>query len=58
VPVRYFPEASSASLTQSIVYGLKILWLLSKFVLFKSGVVRGRQFESLKARYRQSQSAA
>jgi glycosyltransferase involved in cell wall biosynthesis len=58
VPVRYFPEASSASVTQSIVYGLKILWLLSKFVLFKSGVVRGRQFESLKARYRQSQSAA
>lgn len=53
VPVRYFPEASSASFTQSTVYGLKILWLVGKFLLHKWGILRGKQFESLRARYRQ-----
>lgn len=51
VPVRYFPEASSASFTQSMVYGFRILWLLFRFLLHKWGIRRGRQFESLRSRY-------
>lgn len=51
VPVRYFPDASSASFTQSTIYGLRILWLVSKFLLHKWGVLRSRRFESLRARY-------
>ncbi len=52
VPTRYFPEASSASLVQSAVYGLSILWLLARFVLHRHGIVRQRQFEGLQDRYR------
>jgi glycosyltransferase involved in cell wall biosynthesis len=51
VPTRYFPEASSASFSQSVVYGLKILILLSRFLLHRSGIVRSRQFQNLRARY-------
>lgn len=51
VPTRYFPEASSASVGQSIVYGLKILFLLVKFSLYRSGLISGRQFQSLQGRY-------
>ena len=54
VPTRYFAEASSASLIQSTVYGLKILGLLAKFQLHKTGIRRSRQFESLPRRYRRS----
>ena len=52
VPVRYFKEASSASFMQSSVYGLRILWLLGKFMAHKSGLHGSRQFESLDRRYR------
>jgi glycosyltransferase involved in cell wall biosynthesis len=51
VPVRYFPEASSASFFQSSVYGLRILWLLAKYVLHQTGIRRSRQFQSLRRRY-------
>lgn len=51
VPVRYFPDASSASFAQSVGYGLRILQLLVKFLLHRSRIVRNRQFESLRARY-------
>lgn len=51
VPTRYFPEASSASLVQSIVYGLRIIALLTKFEVHKLGLRRSRQFESLQRRY-------
>ncbi len=51
VPVRYFREASSASFIQSSVYGLRILWLLGKYMLHKTGVRHSRQFESLHLRY-------
>jgi glycosyltransferase involved in cell wall biosynthesis len=51
VPVRYFREASSASFLQSSVYGLRILWLLGKYMLHKTGIHRNRQFESLHRRY-------
>jgi glycosyltransferase involved in cell wall biosynthesis len=51
VPVRYFKEASSANFLQSAAYGLRILWLLAKFLAHKSGVHCSRQFESLDRRY-------
>jgi glycosyltransferase involved in cell wall biosynthesis len=51
VPTRYFPQASSASFIQSSVYGLSILWLLFRFVLHRMGIMRARQFESLRRRY-------
>lgn len=51
VPTRYFAQASSASFVQSSVYGVKILWLLARYVLHRSGVAKQRQFESLERRY-------
>ena len=51
VPVRYFPEASSASFVDSVGYGLRILLLLARFALYRSGLHRSRRFESLRARY-------
>jgi glycosyltransferase involved in cell wall biosynthesis len=51
VPTRYFAEASSASLVQSTIYGLRILALLARFELHKLGIRRSRQFESLQRRY-------
>ncbi len=51
VPTRYFSEASSASLGQSIVYGLRILWLVCRFLLYRCGLSSGRQFRNLQARY-------
>ena len=35
VPVRYFPEASSASLVASCIYGLKIIALLGRVILHR-----------------------
>ena len=51
VPTRYFPQASSASFLQSTVYGLSILRLLARFWLHRRGLLRKRQFESLRRRY-------
>ena len=51
VPVRYFPEASSASFIQSSVYGLRILLLLARYLLYRLGLIPGRQFQSLRSRY-------
>jgi len=51
VPTRYFAEASSASFGQSVMYGLKILWLVTKYKLFRWHCIPGRQFVSLRARY-------
>lgn len=51
VPTRYFPQASSASFFQSIVYGLSILVLLLRVILHRSGLWKQRQFESLPHRY-------
>jgi glycosyltransferase involved in cell wall biosynthesis len=51
VPVRYFPEASSASFLASTRYGLSILWLLLRYRLHKAGL-RSRQFVSFRERYR------
>ncbi len=51
VPVRYFPEASSASFVASVGYGLRILLLLARYALHRSGLYRSRRFDSLRARY-------
>jgi glycosyltransferase involved in cell wall biosynthesis len=51
VPTRYFAQASSASFWASCRYGLSILWLLLRYALHRSGVIRQRQFDSLFQRY-------
>ncbi len=51
VPTRYFAEASSASFLRSVVYGLKILWLLLRYLLHRVRIIRSSQFQSLHARY-------
>jgi glycosyltransferase involved in cell wall biosynthesis len=44
VPVRYFPEASSASFAQSVVYGLSIVWLLLSFIGQRRGLLKNPLF--------------
>jgi len=51
VPVRYFPEASSASFSASCVYGMKILWVVTRFLLHRAGLKRSRRLESIHGRY-------
>jgi glycosyltransferase involved in cell wall biosynthesis len=41
---RYFPEASSASARQSVVYGIKTLGAAARFILHRSGILRSRKF--------------
>jgi len=52
VPTRYFPEASSASFVDSVIYGSGILWLLFRYLLHKKSVLRQTKFQSLKRRYK------
>ena len=51
VPVRYFPEASSVTFLNSVVYGFRILFVLARFALYRSGIRRSRRFDSLHSRY-------
>ena len=51
VPVRYFPEASSASFWASCAYGLKILWVVTRYLLHRSGIKRSRRLQSIHCRY-------
>jgi glycosyltransferase involved in cell wall biosynthesis len=51
VPVRYFPEASSAGLLASTRYGFSILWLVARYRMHRAGVWRSRQFASFRERY-------
>jgi len=44
VATKYFPEASSASLRQSLVYGLKTLATMARFFAHRRGLVRSRIF--------------
>ena len=44
VETRYFPEASSASFTQSVVYGLKTLWVMAVYMLDRVGLHHSRLF--------------
>jgi glycosyltransferase involved in cell wall biosynthesis len=52
VPTKYFPESSNASLVDSIVYGLSILFLLCRFAIHKVTFIELRQFQSFHSRYR------
>ena len=51
VPVRYFPEASSASFRASVGYGLGILLLLARYLMHRSGLAPSPQFACLAGRY-------
>ena len=55
VPTRYFPEASSASLRASVIYGLSIVALLGRFLLHRVSVWNQKQFECFPARYRRAE---
>jgi glycosyltransferase involved in cell wall biosynthesis len=52
VPTKYFPEASNASFMDSVIYGLSILFLLTRFMVHKMSLVELRQFQSFQSRYR------
>ena len=51
VPVRYFAEASSASFVASCGYGLKILWVVTRYGLHRLGIKRSRRLQSIRTRY-------
>ncbi len=55
VPTKYFPEASNASFTDSVIYGLSILALLARFLTDRICHLELRQFQSFRARYRRVQ---
>ena len=44
ITTRYFKEASSISLRASLLYGLKTLWLMIRFLLHRWHLVRSRLF--------------
>ena len=58
VPVRYFPEASSAGLVDSCIYGVKILWVVTRYLLHRSGLKRSRRLMSIRSRYTRLDSDA
>ncbi len=58
VPVRYFAEASSASFLASCAYGLKILWVVTRYLLHRSGLKRSRRLQSISSRYTRLPGAA
>jgi glycosyltransferase involved in cell wall biosynthesis len=51
VPVRYFPEASSAGFLASCAYGLRILWVVTRYALHRSGLKRSKRLEAVYKRY-------
>ena len=53
VPVRYFPEASSASFIASTVYGCKILLVLLRFAFHRKGWFLSPRLTNTDKRYRQ-----
>ncbi len=58
VPVRYFPEASSADFIDSCVYGARILMLVARYLLHHYRLLPSRQFLLLKRRYRRIEAAS
>jgi glycosyltransferase involved in cell wall biosynthesis len=52
VPTKYFPEASNASFVDSVIYGLSILFLLSRFLIHRISLVEFHQFQHFQSRYR------
>jgi glycosyltransferase involved in cell wall biosynthesis len=58
VPVRYFPEASSASFWASCAYGLKILWVVTRYLLHVSGIKGSRRLMTIRGRYHRLSSGS
>jgi len=52
VPVRYFPEASSASFLASVIYGLGILRVCLRYILHRRGIWPSMQYTCHANRYR------
>jgi glycosyltransferase involved in cell wall biosynthesis len=52
VPTKYFPDASSASFVDSVIYGLSILMLLARYAAHRISLISFRQFQSFHSRYR------
>ena len=52
VPIRYFPQASSAGLVASSIYGLQIHVLVARYSLHRADLISSRQFIGLKGRYK------
>lgn len=52
VPVRYFPEASSAQFVASCIYGCSVLRVACLYVLHRLHLLRSRQLSVLGNRYR------
>jgi glycosyltransferase involved in cell wall biosynthesis len=46
VETRYFPEASSATFRQSLVYGLKTLLTMARFLAHRRGLLPSRLFQA------------
>jgi len=46
VPVRYFPDASSAGVIASTVYGCKVLWVVFRYTLDRLGIWTQRPLRS------------
>lgn len=46
ITTRYFPEASSINLRRSIIYGIGILVVLTKYWLHRTGLIHFQKFES------------
>jgi glycosyltransferase involved in cell wall biosynthesis len=55
VPTRYFPEASSAGFSASVIYGLSILLLLARYLLHRMSLVELKQFQCFATRYRRAE---
>jgi glycosyltransferase involved in cell wall biosynthesis len=45
VATKYFPEASSANLRQSLVYGLKTLWTMVRYLAHRTRLHRSKLFQ-------------
>jgi glycosyltransferase involved in cell wall biosynthesis len=46
IATRYFPEASQIGFLRSVRYGLSILWVLLRYQLHATGVLRSRLFDA------------
>ena len=51
VPVRYFPEASSAKFFASCIYGFNILFVVLRYLLHRSHLVTSKRLLALHRRY-------
>src|SRR6266404_3021059 len=55
VPTRYFAEASGTSFKTSVIYGLSILALLTRYLLHRHALLIQKQFECFPARYKRAE---